>query len=132
MIKTKLNDSREVKIGAKTRISRVDVSSVNLKVIVVNKLIIPGSRAVPSENPSGARYNKFWFYLSRRVRDRCCHESFIKKTAGKTNGQSFKGASIFYSNDGWSNQVGNISRERNVPEGFRMENHYIIRHSINQ
>lgn len=46
------------------------VDSKGDRVIVVNTLIQIGSRAPPSENPSGARYNKLWFYLSRRVRDR--------------------------------------------------------------
>lgn len=59
--------------------TKVDVPSLKInltldltgdRVIVVNYLILFGSRAPPSKNHSGARYNRLWFYLSRRVRDR--------------------------------------------------------------
>lgn len=63
--------------------TKVDVKncapSLNLKltafqpggtVIAVRSLTEFGSGAAPSENPSGAKFNKLSFYLSRRVRDR--------------------------------------------------------------
>lgn len=68
------NEKNVTKVDVKYCVPSINlnltVDSKGDRVIVVNTLIQFGSRALPSENPLGARYNKLWFYLSRRVRDR--------------------------------------------------------------